>query len=431
MKLDAKWMGFALAGAALSGCGAILGLDEFKEGSGGSSTGTGTGTGGMASSTSAVTGSGECTGVESRTCYDFGAATLGEGVCKGGMKTCKDGVFGACEGQVGPSTEDCSKPEDENCDGVACSEAIWSKEFGDVSSVDKNFAAAEDLVVLANGHILITGVFTSSINFGPTPATSLVCTPGHSNLFLAELGPDGSHIWSERFETQGDAVLDARMAVSSTGQIFLSAFYKEAITLDGKVITATGSDGRDFFIASFDKDGKVLWGDTFGLDSQAGVLDLAVFPDGDPIIVGQYGNGTLALGSTTYLSLVGYNAFVARIGHLDGSVVWSRSYGDNPNDLSGDQSATAVAVDAAGNVVVAGTFNATIDLDGGFQGLAPEGGLDVFVAQVDSKGDPVWHTSFHGATNEVVSSVALEVFTWLARSPARLTSTPSISRRRR
>ncbi|MEP7119854.1 MAG: hypothetical protein ABJE95_03045 [Byssovorax sp.] len=355
-----------------------------------------------------MTGGGECTGAETQSCYEFDAATLGKGVCKGGTKSCKGGVFGACEGQVGPSAEDCSKPEDEDCDGVACSEAIWSKEFGEASSPDKNFADVEDLVVLANGNILVAGVFTSSINFGPTAATLLVCTPGHSNLFLAELGADGSHIWSERFEPQGDAALGARLAVSSTGQIFLSAFYKEAITLDGKVITATGSDGRDFFVASFDKDGKVIWGDTFGLDSQSFVADLAVGPDGDPIVVGQYGNGSLVLGATTYPSPVGYNAFVAKLAHTDGSVVWSHSYGDDPSGQVGNQSATAVAVDGTGNIVIAGEFNTTIELDGGFQGLMPEGGMDVFVAQTSSKGDPIWHTSFHGVNDDIVSSLAVD-----------------------
>ena len=130
MKLKAKWTGLALTGAALSGCGALLGLDEFTEGSGGAGTSTGT-----TSSTSTVTGGGECTGVDTQSCYDFDAAMLGKGVCKGGAKTCKNGVFGACEEQVGPSAEDCSKPEDEDCDGVACSEAIWSKEFGELTAL--------------------------------------------------------------------------------------------------------------------------------------------------------------------------------------------------------------------------------------------------------------------------------------------------------
>lgn len=206
MKLKAKWMGLAVTGVALSGCGALLGLDQFTEGSG--TTGTSTGTGGATtSSTSSATGGSECTGVETQSCYDFDAALIGKGICKGGTKTCKDGVFGACEGQVGPSAEDCSKPEDENCDGVACSETIWSKEFGELTASVKNFAIVEDLAVLASGNILVTGVFTSSINFGSTPATELTSSPTGASLFLAELAPDGSHVWSERFQPQGDGAL--------------------------------------------------------------------------------------------------------------------------------------------------------------------------------------------------------------------------------
>ncbi len=53
-----------------------------------------------------------------RSCYDGPAGTLG-GVreCSAGVQTCAGGDFGACVGQVLPSTEICDG-EDDNCDGV-------------------------------------------------------------------------------------------------------------------------------------------------------------------------------------------------------------------------------------------------------------------------------------------------------------------------
>ena len=395
-------MGLALAGAALSGCGALLGLDEFTEGAGGSGTGTGS------TSTSTVTSGGACTGAETQPCYEFDAATLGKGVCKGGTKTCKDGVFGACEGQVGPSAEDCSKPDDESCDGVACSEAVWSKQFGDATPAAKNLAAVEDLAALANGNVLVAGVFTSSINFGPTAATTLTTSPGNVSIFLAELGPDGSHVWSKRFETQGDGTSLVKLAVSSSGQIFLSAFYKVAIDFDGSVLTALGVTARDFFVASFDKTGKLLWDKTFGLESQAFVSDSAVGPDGDPVFVGQYGNGSLALDGMTYDSPMGFNAFVAKLGHADGAVVWSHSYGDSASATVGDQAATAVAVDTTGKIAIMGTMNAVTDFGSGSNDYSPAGGTDVFVTQLAADGNPIWHTYFFGPQDESAASLAVD-----------------------
>jgi len=48
-------------------------------------------------------------------CYEGGAGTEGKGLCKGGTKTCADGVLGKCEGQVLPTAEACDG-KDNNCD---------------------------------------------------------------------------------------------------------------------------------------------------------------------------------------------------------------------------------------------------------------------------------------------------------------------------
>ena len=51
-------------------------------------------------------------------CYDGPAGTLGVGVCRGGVRTCEEGVFGECEEQVVPSEELCASELDEDCDGL-------------------------------------------------------------------------------------------------------------------------------------------------------------------------------------------------------------------------------------------------------------------------------------------------------------------------
>jgi hypothetical protein len=252
---------------------------------------------------------------------------------------------------------------------------------------------------------------SSSLAFLPTTSTSgrrqLTTSVNDVSIFLAELAPDGSHVWSKSFEVQGDGTQLIKVAVSSSGRIYLSSFYKVAITFDSTVLTATGADKRDFFVASFDKGGTLFWAKTFGLDSEAVANDLAVGPDEDPVIVGQYGNGSLVL-DNTYPSPVGYNAFVAKLNHTDGAVLWSHSYGDDANGSVGDQAATAVAVDHTGKVLVAGTMNALIDFGGGSGDYTPSGALDVFVTQLSTNGDPLWHTYFRGPQNKSADAVAVD-----------------------
>lgn len=66
-----------------------------------------------------------CTTGETTVCRPSGEACLRngiyplQGVCRYGTATCASGVFGACEGFVGPSPEICGNGLDENCDGAA------------------------------------------------------------------------------------------------------------------------------------------------------------------------------------------------------------------------------------------------------------------------------------------------------------------------
>lgn len=103
LKLKAKWIGLALTGTALTGCGAILGLDEFTEGAGGSGTGTTTGAGGANSSTTTSTGASTSSGSSSGATTSAG--TGGAPACAGTESLpCDTGLKGVCA----PGTKTCA-----------------------------------------------------------------------------------------------------------------------------------------------------------------------------------------------------------------------------------------------------------------------------------------------------------------------------------
>lgn len=62
-----------------------------------------------------------CSAGESEPCYGGPSGTLGVGICVAGVHTCDDAgrAFGPCEGAIVPRAEDCSTPEDDDCDGAS------------------------------------------------------------------------------------------------------------------------------------------------------------------------------------------------------------------------------------------------------------------------------------------------------------------------
>ncbi|MCG8557953.1 MAG: SBBP repeat-containing protein, partial [Proteobacteria bacterium] len=69
---------------------------------------------------------------------------------------------------------------------------------------------------------------------------------------------------------------------------------------------------------------------------------------------------------------------------------WSKRFGGPGPDANND-----LAVDAAGNVVLTGSFEGTVDFGGGI--LSSEGTRDIFVAKYDPAGNHLWSKRFGGS----------------------------------
>jgi hypothetical protein len=114
----------------------------------------------------------------------------------------------------------------------------WSKGFGDLVASQHGHGVALD----AMGNIYLTGEAESDISFGGVTLTGL--NNGNDDVYVAKLGPDGSHIWSRRFGDSGDQ--DGRgIAVSkATGDVYVVGEYAGNIDFGGGLLgSASGDDG--------------------------------------------------------------------------------------------------------------------------------------------------------------------------------------------
>jgi len=135
---------------------------------------------------------------------------------------------------------------------------------------------------------------------------------------------------------------------------------------------------------------------------------IAVDGNGNSVVVGSF-TGTTNFGTGTLTSVGAGDIIIAKYAN-DGTPVWAQRFGGTGNDT-----AYAVAIDPAANcdgvggsdcIVVAGNFNAVIDLGTG--PLVSAGGGDIFVAKYASSGAPLWAHRYGSASDESGYGVAVD-----------------------
>jgi hypothetical protein len=412
--------------AAASGCGALLGLGDFTEGSGRGGGGDGGGGGGGG-------GSGGATVSSASSSSSVGGAT----------GTSVSGTGGTGGAGCVPVAETCASPVDEDCDGHDC--VRWAELLGDAGDQTVGGVAVD-----AAGNVVVGGVFSGTLKLDATH--SLTATG--EDVYLLKLDPTGKVLWSKSFS----AVTKPRVggvAVDSAGNVAIAG------TVDGSINFGAGAQSLNFtaegeFMAELKPDGTLLWGiladrgDTdhvgdVGFDaadnlvvvgdsldqmnmavslwlqkrSSTGAVvwaksfdtmanvnvvagGLAFDPtDFNRILLGGSFSGTVSFGGVTLTSAGGYDAFLLE-SDAAGAIKVRKQYGG-----AGDQGITGVAFDADSNRVVLGTFSGDVTFGAPASKLTSAGGKDIFVAKLTQGYAQVWVRGFGEASDQVSARVAV------------------------
>jgi hypothetical protein len=240
--------------------------------------------------------------------------------------------------------------------------ALWTRGY-DPSWYNGGVAVATD----AYGQVFATGYFSTPIDFGGGPLMpNAIPSMGSADTYLVSFDGSGAYRWSRALASRSLtlAMVPMGLAAGPSGDLALAG------TIEGSVDFGEGPLPRGFFVAGYDGHGQVRWGRTAGNSpSSDTAADVAMDADGNVWVAGRFGD-TIGFDDGTLTSAGGHDGFVTGF-TSQGCGRGSRRFG-----AGGRDQAEGVAT-GPGGLVVAGSFEGTVDFGDGPQASAGEG--DVFV----------------------------------------------------
>ncbi|MEW6566477.1 MAG: SBBP repeat-containing protein [Spirochaetota bacterium] len=245
---------------------------------------------------------------------------------------------------------------------------LWTRQFGTAES-----DGATALAVDPGGNIIVAG-YTGGNLFGSSA--------GKNDAFVRKYDPKGTELWRRQFGS-AESDLAAALAVDAEGNILVAG------STEGR-LSGSYAGNEDIFVRKYNSKGNELWTRQFGSAEYDFAKALAVDAGGNILVAG------ITWGNLAGSSAGDYDAFVLKY-DSKGTMLWTRQFGTAKYD-----DATALAVDAGGNIIVAGPTM------GNLSGSSA-GNSDLFVRKYDPKGTVLWTRRF--GTIEFDDAKALAVDT--------------------
>ncbi|AMJ67873.1 hypothetical protein AXW84_22465 [Hymenobacter sp. PAMC 26628] len=181
-----------------------------------------------------------------------------------------------------------------------------------------------------------------------------------------------------------------KLAIDGSGNAYVVGSFTGPAQFGAFTLGQAGAGGSQAYLAKYSAQGDVLW----AKEAPAVVFaDVAIDADGNACVLGAF-SGSATFGSTKLTSQATGDVVIAKY-DSQGQVLWARAGGTAPGSLL---SASALAVDAAGNVYVAGSLRGSAFLGGSAGAITSEGPLNLFVAKYDGQGNPLWIRQGGGGT---------------------------------
>jgi hypothetical protein len=267
---------------------------------------------------------------------------------------------------------------------------LWAVNIGGT-----DFDAAASISAGTDQHIYVTGVFRNTVDFDASSGTANRTSYGEGDIFLVSYDSSGQFRWVRQM---GGSSIDNPTAVSVDGNhVYVSGDFQGSAKFNPANVadSVTSAGFSDIFLVKYDTDGSYIWGHRFGGAGYDGADKMSA--GGSSVcIAGTFGqtvdfNPSAGTDELTSADLV--DVFLAKYSS-DGDFAWTRNIGGTGSELI-----RSMALDASGNIYMAGIFSDSSDMDPSASVLMirSSGKRDIFLTSISASGNLNWSKSFGGS----------------------------------
>lgn len=142
---------------------------------------------------------------------------------------------------------------------------IWVKHL----KGNNEFASTCAITLDAGGNIITTGLFYSTVDFDPGPATNtLDCNAGH--IFILKLNPSGDFLWAKQVgNNPAISNFVSSVTTDSQGYIYSTGYFQQTVDFDPGPGTynLTSSIYQDMYVLKLSPLGNFAWAKKIGSSS--------------------------------------------------------------------------------------------------------------------------------------------------------------------
>ena len=273
-----------------------------------------------------------------------------------------------------------------------------------------NYEEGSEIIVDASNYVYVIGTFGGTVDFDPGAGTVNLSSPSGYGVFIVKYDAGINYQFAVGV---GASMRGNDVSVDASGKVYAVGMFSTLTDFDPGAPTAnlTPPGLQNGFVASYTNTGAYRFagqiggyyntayselGNTITTDAAGNVYVAGTFSgnvDFDP------GPGTAFLFGSTNGDI-----FFAKY-DANGNYVFAKAINGSPN-----KEPKTIALDATGNIFIAGYFQSNVDFDpgAGFVSLTSAGSDDIFIAKYDVNGNYVFVKQIGGTGSDRANGMMLD-----------------------
>ena len=259
-----------------------------------------------------------------------------------------------------------------------------------------------------SGNTIVVGSFTSTLTIG----TSTLTSAGANDIYIIKYSYNGQVLWSKKISGTGEDMAKS-VTTDNYGNIYIVGTFASTQLTFATGITLSKTGTSNLFIAKYDATGTSIWARTGTSSGQESATAVKADTLGNLYVGGNYEGADLTFGNNATLTNNNSSSdiFITKM-DSSGNFIWSKSNTDG----SDDDYLTALSLDSANNICIAGNFTSQNLTLGSTSATNTQPNnttsdtffADGFIAKLNSSGDTTWLKTVKGSKSEGISSMALD-----------------------